>query len=221
MIKQRSKNVARNAPRQLLRAAAHVFASNGFDGAATRAIANRAGVNIALIAYHFGGKEGLYDAVLADWAAGLCAAIQRDLARVEEPAARTEAILGVFLRYALIEAPGVAALALRESVATETSPTARRTAAALGPVVELLDALLPLYDAAMTSGTEWLGLMLRLSAPMPSLDGGGVEGYHRARTRALALFRIAAPATEPAAPPAAGAPREYRLPTPTPMDFVD
>lgn len=49
---------------RILDAAAVVFAREGFDGASTRAIAAEAGVNIATMAWHFGDKQGLYDAVL-------------------------------------------------------------------------------------------------------------------------------------------------------------
>jgi AcrR family transcriptional regulator len=44
----------------LIRAALDVFGRSGFDAASTRAIADVAGVNQALIGYHFGGKQGLY-----------------------------------------------------------------------------------------------------------------------------------------------------------------
>lgn len=47
----------------LIRAAIAIFGRSGFDGASTRAIADAAKVNQALISYHFGGKSGLYLAV--------------------------------------------------------------------------------------------------------------------------------------------------------------
>ena len=47
----------------LLDAALEIFGRDGFHAASTRAIAEEAGVNQALIAYHFGGKVGLYLAV--------------------------------------------------------------------------------------------------------------------------------------------------------------
>ena len=51
---------------ELLRAAAsRLFAERGFDGATADDIAAAAGVNKAMINYHFGGKEGLYRAVLS------------------------------------------------------------------------------------------------------------------------------------------------------------
>ncbi len=49
--------------RALIVAAIDVFGRTGFDAASTRALARAAGVNQALIGYHFGGKRGLYIAV--------------------------------------------------------------------------------------------------------------------------------------------------------------
>lgn len=42
------------------------FGAQGFNGATTRAIAEAAGVALPAIAYHFGGKEGLYLACAED-----------------------------------------------------------------------------------------------------------------------------------------------------------
>lgn len=47
----------------LITAATEVFARSGFEAVGTREIAHAAGVHPALIAYHFGNKEGLYLAV--------------------------------------------------------------------------------------------------------------------------------------------------------------
>lgn len=49
----------------ILDAAEQVFAEAGFHGATTRAIAEGAGANAALIHYYFGSKENLYEAVIA------------------------------------------------------------------------------------------------------------------------------------------------------------
>jgi AcrR family transcriptional regulator len=52
--------------RALLDAASAVFDERGFDGATTREIGERAGVDAALIARYFGHKAGLYLAVIGD-----------------------------------------------------------------------------------------------------------------------------------------------------------
>src|SRR4030095_5227128 len=50
----------------LLAAGTRLFARRGFDGASLEAIARLARANKAMISYYFGGKEGLYRALLAD-----------------------------------------------------------------------------------------------------------------------------------------------------------
>src|SRR5579862_1082943 len=50
--------------RRILEAAIEVFAEEGYDGASTRTLAKRAGVNLPAIQYYFGSKEGLYRAAI-------------------------------------------------------------------------------------------------------------------------------------------------------------
>lgn len=45
---------------RILAAALPLFARHGFDGTSVRMVSGAAGVNVATLAYHFGGKEGLY-----------------------------------------------------------------------------------------------------------------------------------------------------------------
>ena len=51
----------------LLDAALAEFGAKGLAGARTSEIAARAGVNKQLISYYFGGKDGLYQAILERW----------------------------------------------------------------------------------------------------------------------------------------------------------
>lgn len=48
----------------LISAGTDLFAEHGFDGVRVEQIAETSGVNKALINYHFGGKAGLYTAIL-------------------------------------------------------------------------------------------------------------------------------------------------------------
>ncbi len=70
----RVSSMAARAPQQrgldtrarIVRAALQAFADLGFDGATTRDIAERAGVNQGLITYHFAGKLPLWQAAVDD-----------------------------------------------------------------------------------------------------------------------------------------------------------
>lgn len=52
--------------RRILEAAIEVFAEEGYDGASTRLLAERAKVNLPAIQYYFGSKEGLYRAAIGE-----------------------------------------------------------------------------------------------------------------------------------------------------------
>jgi len=83
----------------LIAAATEVFAEQGFAGGSVRSITQRARANQAAIAYHFGGKEGLYRAVLKR---GLAAFDEQAL--LDEASAATlprEEALRLFLRQGL------------------------------------------------------------------------------------------------------------------------
>jgi len=49
----------------LLAAGSELFAERGYDGVPVAAIAHKAGVNKAMISYHFGGKRQLYLAIVS------------------------------------------------------------------------------------------------------------------------------------------------------------
>ena len=67
----------------LVEAATLVFAREGFGPANLREIAQGAGVNPALIGYHFGGKEGLYSAVFERMTAGIRVALDPAMASID------------------------------------------------------------------------------------------------------------------------------------------
>lgn len=61
---------------RLLRAALEEFGIHGYEGVSTRQLANHAGVNLAAIPYHFGGKEGVYLAVAEEIVASVGSAMR-------------------------------------------------------------------------------------------------------------------------------------------------
>lgn len=52
--------------KNLIAAAVPLFAAKGLNGVSVRELASAAGVNLSMISYYFGGKEGLYAAVLTE-----------------------------------------------------------------------------------------------------------------------------------------------------------
>jgi AcrR family transcriptional regulator len=87
---RKTKQPRRGRPRQsddglqargrLLDAAESLFAERGFYGVTTRQVADAAGVDVALIYYHFKNKSGLFDAVF-ERRAGPLALTRRDALR--------------------------------------------------------------------------------------------------------------------------------------------
>jgi AcrR family transcriptional regulator len=50
----------------LLETAASLFAENGFDGTSVRMIADKSGMNVAMISYYFGSKEKLFEELISN-----------------------------------------------------------------------------------------------------------------------------------------------------------
>jgi AcrR family transcriptional regulator len=78
--------------RRMIEAAIDMFALHGYEGASTRLLAESAGVNLPAIQYYFGGKAGLYRAVIdhivqkiAGRMAAAAAAVEVVLARDDAP----------------------------------------------------------------------------------------------------------------------------------------
>ncbi len=110
---QRTAETAREA---LLAAGTELFAERGFDGAKVEAIARRAGVNKAMINYHFGGKEGLYTTILLD----TLEAARRRLEELGESSEPADVRLRQFVEaFAAITTrrPAFPAMVLREVIA--------------------------------------------------------------------------------------------------------
>ncbi|MCM3717954.1 forespore capture DNA-binding protein RefZ [Fictibacillus phosphorivorans] len=55
---------------KIAEAAIYLFTSQGFKGTTVRQIAKKAGVNLALISYHFGGKKGLLEELITSFFEG-------------------------------------------------------------------------------------------------------------------------------------------------------
>jgi AcrR family transcriptional regulator len=102
--------------RALLEAGGELFAQRGFDGVPIEEVAARAGVNKALISYHFRGKRGLYVAVLESAFASIAERLRAVEARAETAHDALHAFLETFARFTQ-ERPGFPTLFMREVLA--------------------------------------------------------------------------------------------------------
>lgn len=66
VISKKKTNKARGEEtrEKLILVGMKLFAMNGFNGVSMRNLASEAEVNLATVGYHFGGKQGLYEAIL-------------------------------------------------------------------------------------------------------------------------------------------------------------
>lgn len=79
-----SNTIDPNAKERLLEAAIPLFAQKGLEGTTTRDIASAAGLNVSLISYYFGGKEGLYRGVLESHAKNVRAMAEEFVGRYQK-----------------------------------------------------------------------------------------------------------------------------------------
>lgn len=85
---------------KILECAARAFATTGFEGTSTRAIATELGIAHALVLYHFATKEGLWQAVVQHAVGGLRIEVEHN--EENEPvsaAERLRKIMEAFVRF--------------------------------------------------------------------------------------------------------------------------
>ena len=93
-----SGNYGDETRRKLIAAGLDVFGHYGFEAATTRMLSKTAGVNLAAIPYHFGGKEGLYQAVVESVAGRVLDIIENERKTLYEVMANQKASREEMLR---------------------------------------------------------------------------------------------------------------------------
>lgn len=89
---------SRRRKKKLLSAAVLTFAEEGYEQASVRRICERAGANVSAVAYHFGGKRGLYIAAIDHAASELFSALPPP---IPDPSSPPEASLRDLIRWAI------------------------------------------------------------------------------------------------------------------------
>lgn len=158
---------------RLLDAAIDQFGRHGLDGASTRAIAAAAGTAMSSITYHFGGKDGLYQATARHITAQIAARMEAPLAEAIRLATATPDTDGAIAAM-LATLDGFAQI----MTSAESAPWARFV------VREQMDptAAFDILYAEMMDGmaVHATGLILRIA--------GGRISEAEARVKALAIF---------------------------------
>jgi len=105
----------------LLAAGASLFGERGYDAVPIEDVATRAGVNKALISYHFGGKRGLYAEILAHGFREIATRLDAVESAAPDAATALRGLLRVFTGYCS-EHPEFPRLFMREVLASGIEP---------------------------------------------------------------------------------------------------
>lgn len=90
---------SRRTQARILDAAEELFSHHGIYGVSIRDIADRAGVDTALLHYHFSNKDGIYEAVLLRRAGEINAARRRAMEEYAAQAGKRPSVEGVVSAY--------------------------------------------------------------------------------------------------------------------------
>jgi AcrR family transcriptional regulator len=100
-------------------AGSELFAAQGYHGVSVETIAERAGVNKAMISYHFGGKRGLHTAILTTTFDEVGASV-RALAATAQPApVQLAAFIDLITDLATARRPAFPALFMRQALSAD------------------------------------------------------------------------------------------------------
>ncbi|MEW9549869.1 TetR/AcrR family transcriptional regulator [Nonomuraea sp. NPDC050783] len=181
----------------IVKVATRLFAAHGYDGTSTRQIAEAAGLNIATVNYHVGGKRELYLAVMERAHQAERAALERALARPAGtgPVAAIHRLVDDYLDFC-VDNPEIPALWMHRWLSDAGDITELEREYVQPLVANVGAALLPARDAGIIDAT--VDLEYTIWTAIWSIHGfakGGVldaEGRRRGAGDRAALRRFRA-----------------------------
>lgn len=181
----------------ILKVATQLFAALGYDGTSTRQIADAAGLNIATVNYHVGGKRDLYLAVMEHAHQAERAALQAALARLADadPVTGIHGLLDDYLDFC-VGNPEVPALWMHRWLSDASDITELERQYVQPLVGGVTSAMAPAVEAGVIdTGVDLEYAMWSVIWSVHGFAKGGVldaEGHRRTATDRAALRRFRA-----------------------------
>ncbi|WP_433227578.1 TetR/AcrR family transcriptional regulator [Actinomadura formosensis] len=174
---------------RILDVATRLFAALGYDGTSTRMIAEAAGLNVATVAYHVGGKRDLYLAVMERAHLAERAALEGALAKITFDAEGILTLLDAYIDFCLSR-PEIPALWMHRWL-SDASDVAHLEEQYVRPLMEIV------VDAARKVVPDGIDIEYAVWTVIWSTHGFGcggvlsVDGQRRGREdpEAVARFR--------------------------------
>jgi AcrR family transcriptional regulator len=117
---------------QLLKASQQLFAGRGYQGVSIKAIADKAGVNTAMVHYYFGNKDSLFVAVIEETMQPILSKA-RELATVTDTEAFIRQFLQIYMK-TIAANPWLPVLLAREVILPEGRLKDRFISQVVGPL---------------------------------------------------------------------------------------
>ncbi|MEU8147862.1 TetR/AcrR family transcriptional regulator [Nonomuraea sp. NPDC048901] len=181
----------------IMKVATQLFAALGFDGTSTRQIADAAGLNIATVNYHVGGKRELYLAVMERAHQAERAALEGALGRLggDDPVTGIHRLIDDYLDFCVVH-PEVPALWMHRWLSDASDLTELERHYVQPLVVMVTDALRPSVAAGVIDNAVDLEYaMWSVIWCVHGFAKGGVldeEGHRRGGSDTVALRRFRA-----------------------------
>jgi AcrR family transcriptional regulator len=139
-LKKRNIRDSEATMESLMTAGSELFAAHGYDGVSVETIADAAGVNKAMINYHFGGKRGLHTAILTSTFDEVGASVRALASTGRRAPEQLAAFIDVVTELATTRRPAFPALFMREALTTDRvdREVFPRVAVVIGTLMEVI-----------------------------------------------------------------------------------